>query len=464
MSGSVLARARWYTMLDTPTIVGGGASALAAITCTIGGDARWLLATEDRQGGKLPFSAYADPQWPPVLRLPEHLLILLYDGLGERGLQLAQVMSVGTCFAFLALGLRRAHTSSRWTALAPGLVLLGATTTFFIARLQLFSLPLFAALLLLLRSEARQPSRRIWLLIPLLALWSNLHGAALVGAAVSFAYLLLHRVRRQPAQSAVLALASLGALCLTPALANTPKYYVGVLNNELAREHVGLWARLDPTGSLFDFLLLACGVVLLAVALRARPTLWESVVLIALAAMTIEASRSGVWLLLFAIGAGAPHDLIASRTRHVPRWLLVGAVLAVAAVIAAAIQRGPLSTGADRDLVAQAVQASEGSAVVAEGVLGEQVALAGGCLWVSNPLDAFPSNVQRNYVRWSETGQVSLLPRQTRVVIVRRYGSPANGMAHDSDFRLIAQRRDVALYLRDVPVGLVCRGWSARHP
>ena len=54
---------------------------------------------------------------------------------------------------------------------------------------QLFSLPLFAACALLLRAETREPSRRIWLLVPLLALWGNLHGAVLTGAAVAGAYL-----------------------------------------------------------------------------------------------------------------------------------------------------------------------------------------------------------------------------------------------------------------------------------
>ena len=50
---------------------------------------------------------------------------------------------------------------------------------------QLFSLPLFAVCVLLLRAETREPSRRIWLLVPLLALWGNLHGAVLTGAAVA---------------------------------------------------------------------------------------------------------------------------------------------------------------------------------------------------------------------------------------------------------------------------------------
>ena len=51
-------------------------------------------------------------------------------------------------------------------------------------------------------AEARAPSRRIWLLVPLLALWGNLHGAVLTGAAVAGAYLVFERSRRRPGESA----------------------------------------------------------------------------------------------------------------------------------------------------------------------------------------------------------------------------------------------------------------------
>ena len=52
-----------------------------------------------------------------------------------------------------------------------------------VVRSQLFSLALFPLLVLLLRGEARAPSRRIWLLVPLVALWSNLHGGVLLAPA-----------------------------------------------------------------------------------------------------------------------------------------------------------------------------------------------------------------------------------------------------------------------------------------
>ena len=111
---------------------------------------------------------------------------------------------------------------------------------------QLFSLPLFAVCVLLLRSETREPSRRIWLLVPLLALWGNLHGAVLTGAAVAGAYLIFERGRKRPGESVAVMAASALALCANPALWNTPAYVLGVMQNEAARQAIGLWAPLSP--------------------------------------------------------------------------------------------------------------------------------------------------------------------------------------------------------------------------
>ena len=49
--------------------------------------------------------------------------------------------------------------------------------------------------LLVLRSQQRRPSRGIWLVVPLTAIWGNLHGAVLVGVAVIGCYLLFSRLR-----------------------------------------------------------------------------------------------------------------------------------------------------------------------------------------------------------------------------------------------------------------------------
>ncbi len=47
---------------------------------------------------------------------------------------------------------------------------------------------------LLLTGVTASTSRRIWLVVPLVIIWGNLHGAALVGVAAAGAYLLLDRI------------------------------------------------------------------------------------------------------------------------------------------------------------------------------------------------------------------------------------------------------------------------------
>jgi hypothetical protein len=117
---------------------------------------------------------------------------------------------------------------------------IGALPSLAIARVQLFSLVLFPLLLALLRAQSRSPSRAIWLAVPLLAVWSNLHGAALLGAGMLIVYLVFEPARREPVLTLAVTGASLAALCLTPVLLRTVTYYHGVLTNLAAQRGEGM--------------------------------------------------------------------------------------------------------------------------------------------------------------------------------------------------------------------------------
>src|SRR5581483_3589555 len=210
---------------------------------------------------------------------------------GDRGLVLAQAAAAATAFGALACGLRREAGGA--AALGVSLVVLaGALPAVAVTNVSLFSLALFPLLLGLLEREARAPSRRIWLAVPLLALWGNLHGAVLAGWALLALYLVLALARRAPARAgAVLAAATL-ALLAGPELWDTPRYYWGVFGNEAARRRVGLWTPLS-TGA-FDLLLA------LALARARRFHRCEAVAIAGLAAATVDVARNGVWLLLVA--------------------------------------------------------------------------------------------------------------------------------------------------------------------
>ena len=147
---------------------------------------------------------------------------------------------------------------------------MGSLLAFVITRLPTLSLIPFAVLVSLLRRQHDAPSRAIWLAVPLVALWANLHGAVLLGVATLGAFLLGSRLRRQPLEAVGVGLASLAALCLTPVGPGTVRYYVGVLGNEAARRGSDLWARPDPR-NLLDLLMLVAAVVLAVCWARTRP-------------------------------------------------------------------------------------------------------------------------------------------------------------------------------------------------
>ena len=169
------------------------------------------------------------------------------------------------CRDSLAAGAERSATSR--ALLVAGLGILPALA---IARSQLFSLALFPVMCLLLRAETRRPSGRIWLTVPLLALWSNLHGAVLVGLVLLFVYLALARLREQPIVAVVVALTGLAAVCLTPGLLQTVSYYHDVLTNQAAASGRGMWGPLSLTSPL-DLVFATCAATLVVQFIRARP-------------------------------------------------------------------------------------------------------------------------------------------------------------------------------------------------
>src|SRR5438477_7869398 len=299
---SVVSAAARFGPLELAVALG---AALTTVAGTIGADTRWLpalgriIVNRGEIPDGIPYATAPSAGWHNVPVLAELILRGLTSAAGDRGLLLAQVVAVAAALAILAWDLRRSGADDLGGALVIIVVVVGALPVLIIARSQLFSLLLFPVLITLLRAEARSPSLRVWLLPPLLALWSNLHGAVLVGLAVAAAYLIFGGARRQPLLAASVLVASALAVCVTPALQNTPGYYAGLLQNEAARRGEGLWAPLSLTSG-FDLLLVASAIALLVLATRARPEPWEIIALIGLAALTIKTARSGVWLLFFA--------------------------------------------------------------------------------------------------------------------------------------------------------------------
>ena len=412
-------------------------AAAAASFGVVGADARWLAAigaviADGHLVHSVPFASAPTSGWVNPTVPGELVFHWLWAALGDRGLMLAQVVAVLGAFLALARGLKRETVDGAAVAVVLLLVLVGSLPAVLVARNQLFSLVGFALLLLLLEQESRAPSRRIWLAVPLLALWANLHGAVLVGFALLAVYVVVTRLRALP-----VLLAAAFALCATPELWHTPRYYAAVSENEAARMGVGLWAPLG--GSVFDGAFVIAALSLLAGATwpRARRWYaWEAVAVIGLAAASVHAARLGTWLLFLAAYPAARSLHVWRSVRRPSRvTVLVPGLLAL--LVLGGIAHRPFDAGS-RTLADLA--ARSGSPVLAEPVAAEQVAVAGGTVWVANPLEAFRHRDQRLYLDWiAGKADGSAAVGHARLVLVRR--DSAAGRAAVRDRRLVPVRR-----------------------
>jgi hypothetical protein len=426
-----------------------------ALLGSVGADARWLAAlgrTIMAQGSipsGVPYAAAPSLDWVNVPVLGELVFHALEVVGGDRGLLLAQLVAATAALALLAVGMRALDAPDAARATVLLLVFFAGVPSFIIVRAQLFSLVLFCVLLLLLRAEARKPSRGVWLLVPLIALWANLHGAVLVGLAIAAAYLVLERFRREPIVAVCVLAACGGALFLTPAFAASGNYYLGVLRSEAAQRGEGMWAPLSFDKP-FDVLFIVLAIPLLVFALRSGLRVWELACVAAFTVLTLHAGRNAIWL-LFLVAAPAAHGLGKRYLRDVtvPRRTLVLCAWIPVAFLAVGVLQTPHQGGAGKRVRGEAARAAAGKPILADGIDAEQFALDGRRVLIANPLDAFSRRDQRLYLDWldaSPTGDALL--RGIGAVVVTRGSPPQQRLERDRSFRRGAMDTKAVMYVR----------------
>lgn len=377
-----------------------GVLVLAASSVTVvGSDAMWLPAmgrwirNSSSIPSGIPFAAAPSTDWVNTTVLGQLVFSLTYS-LGGLGIVMTQVAAVMATFTVLAADSTKRRAKPLATAAAISAVTLGSVAPLFIARAQLLSLLPYAALLVLIRRQHDAPSTAIWWVVPLIALWSNLHGAVLVGVAVLACYLLFSRFGVTPVTAVGVGAASLLATCLNPGLLSAPSYYAGVFSSEATSDDSGMWSRLTLSNP-FDVLLVLAAITLGFMAFRRRLAIWEYAAALGLAVAAVTAARHGIWLLLFlavpaAVGRGRGVEYgslepRSRRSRHLPVMVSLACVVAAGAVLAA---RAPSFRSADAQ-AAEVASATRGQVVLATEPLAESLAAAGATVWVANPLDAF---------------------------------------------------------------------------
>jgi hypothetical protein len=228
-------------------------------------------------------------------------------------------------------------------------------------RTQPWAYPLFAALLWLLASDARNPSARVWWCLPLLALWGNVHGSATLGAALvvlrGLTILWERRDRLRRAAGAWLRAAGLIAgapLCLlvNPYGLSIIHYYRTTLFNRAFRNLVAEWGPVTNSTVIAAVFFVTFAIVAWSFGRhRSQTTLWERAAMLLLAAGAIVAVRNVVWfnlatvvVLPLSIDAAVRAD--GARRRSHPRLnLAILGVATAALMLAAAVSARRSPTG-----------------------------------------------------------------------------------------------------------------------
>ncbi len=123
-----------------------------------------------------------DHEW-----LSEVVLALCWNGFGVVGLKLMKLAVTAATITLLAMGAAEtgAPIPLQLIVLTTGAIAIAPMMQF---RPQLFDFVALSALLLLLARDSYRRAGRLWLAIPMFALWANLHGGFFVGLAVLAMY------------------------------------------------------------------------------------------------------------------------------------------------------------------------------------------------------------------------------------------------------------------------------------
>jgi hypothetical protein len=209
------------------------------------------------------------------------------------------------------------------------------------ARPQIFAVPLFSATLWLLASRRTHP-RRLWLVPPLVVIWSNVHGSfplALLIVGLALAADLLDRDLRSAGRTALTLVGVALATAVTPFGPTVWTYVWDLLRNPQIRKGVSEWEppRLDSVWGV-AFWASAVGAVVLAWIRRSHVRIVDILALLAFGFMAAEAGRNELWwgLVLPVVVAGwfpGRPDALVRTPSHRREGRPIKLVLVVATIV-----------------------------------------------------------------------------------------------------------------------------------
>lgn len=255
---------------------------------------------------------------------------------GVKAALLAHVTLLTAAFCLALAAARQLGASGR------SVFWIGAASLFlapwmFQLRSQSFAYLLFVAVLWLLARDSRAPSRQVFLVLPILVLWANLHGSVVLGAGLVALRGLT--AWRRPRSAALVVLAPLCVLASPYALSLVGYYRHMLVGPEFARI-VGEWR--PPTFSqAWPFFLLALAAVWLLARAGSRLTLFERLAVLATVVAGFLAVRNITWFALawVVLGPVALEAVLPAREEQRPgpplRLLAGASVVAIPAALLA---------------------------------------------------------------------------------------------------------------------------------
>jgi hypothetical protein len=266
---------------------------------------------------------------------------------GYAGVAAASSLSVGLAFGLLgALMLRLGAGVPGAAAWLAGAYVLCLGQN--VIRAQTLAFPLFVVLLWLVVADRRRWLQRravAMIGLPVLVLWANIHGSALLGAGIFASYWLaaswLSRTSgiRTRAQCTALAAASAASVLATPYGLSIREYYAALVGNPVVAEYIIEWQPPDlgKVGGIGFLLFLVAVVASVAVAAGrgVRPSPELVAVAAAAAAITAHGWRYQAWFGLSGALAGAATvaALNARPGRPTRAGYALGAIAAATAVL-----------------------------------------------------------------------------------------------------------------------------------
>ena len=241
-------------------------------------------------------ATWTDQQW-----LAQVFMYGVYALGGFALLSIATATFVVAAFSIAAAAARQLGAGPRaiWLMFLP--VLMAAPWAWSI-RAQMLALPLYTGLLWLLASQARNPTRRIWIAFPLLVVWANVHGSVALGALLVMLLGVYELIRTHAASwrrsIPLLLLAPLAVLATPYGPVDTARYYHLLLVDPPFAGRVTEWRWAEPaTNTMFFYALAAIAIVVVWLG-RKRLTPFDFAVLALTFAGGVNAIRGIVWFAL----------------------------------------------------------------------------------------------------------------------------------------------------------------------